>query len=351
MELLIVPSLFYILTNDTPSQVAAQAYRAGVERLAHVSGIGADAASQSLYVRKRAEGELAIRATFADALLIRPAVMFGPDDAFLTIILKLLRRLPIYPMFGRCLTRLQPAFVEDVAEAVARALQGTETHAITYECGGPRVYSYEKLLRAVAHEAGLKPMLIPIPFAAWQRTGMDLGNAPESARHSESSGTDAGRQRVLAGDARIWTTWNFDALCRGDTPADVMESLIKELPRFEKHDRSCLLKDRLRLALLDQALTGNPTTYNELADRLGLEPPQTIHRLGEALETLMKEDVVANRPMLAALCVSKMRPGIPARGFFLAAKVLGVFSGDPAGPEARAFHADELQRVLSFYGS
>ena len=52
-------------------------------------------------------------------------------------------------------------------EAVARALQGTETHAFTYECGGPRVYSYEELLRAVAHEAGLKPMLIPIPFAAW----------------------------------------------------------------------------------------------------------------------------------------------------------------------------------------
>jgi uncharacterized protein YbjT (DUF2867 family) len=95
---------------------------------------------------------------------VRPAVMFGPDDAFLTTILKLLRQLP---MFGRGLTGLQPAFVEDVAEAVARALQRTERHAITYECGGPRVYSYEEFLRAVAHEAGLKPMLIPIPFAAW----------------------------------------------------------------------------------------------------------------------------------------------------------------------------------------
>ena len=158
---------FHSVHVESAERVAAQAHRAGVERLAHVSGIGSDAASPSLYIRKRGEGELAVRATFADALLIRPAVMFGPDDAFLTTILKLLRRLPIYPMFGRGLTGLQPAFVEDVAEAVARALQGTETHAITYECGGPRVYSYEELLRAVAHEAGLKPMLIPIPYAAW----------------------------------------------------------------------------------------------------------------------------------------------------------------------------------------
>ena len=111
-----------------------------------------------------------------------------------------------------------------------------------------------------------------------------------------------------------------------------------------------MLKERLRQALIDQAQTGNPTTYKELADRLGLEPPQTIHRLGEALETLMKDDVAADRPMLAALCVSKLRPRIPARGFFLAAEVLGVFSGDPTGPEARAFHAIELQRVLAFYG-
>src|SRR6266478_4039717 len=58
--------------------------------------------------------------------------------------LRLLRQLPIYPMFGRGLTRLQPAYVEDVAEAIARALQGAETHAVTYECGGPRVYSYEE---------------------------------------------------------------------------------------------------------------------------------------------------------------------------------------------------------------
>ena len=159
---------FHSLHVECAQQLATQACRVGVARLVHVSGIGADVASPSLYVRKRGEGELAVRAAFTDALLIRPAVMFGPDDSFLTTIITLLERLPIYPMFGRGLTRLQPAYVEDVAEAITRALQRTEQHPITFECGGPRVYSYEELLKAVAHEASLKPKLIPIPFAAWQ---------------------------------------------------------------------------------------------------------------------------------------------------------------------------------------
>jgi NADH dehydrogenase len=99
---------FHSVHVEAAERVAVQAHRAGVERLAHVSGLGADAASPSLYIRKRGEGELAVKAAFTDAILIRPAVMFGPDDAFLTTMLALLRRLPIYPMFGHGRTRLQP---------------------------------------------------------------------------------------------------------------------------------------------------------------------------------------------------------------------------------------------------
>ena len=158
---------FHSVHVEAAERVAILARRAGVERLVHVSGIGADAASPSLYIRKRGEGELAVQAAFNGAILVRPAVMFGPDDAFLTTILGLLRRLPIYPMFGRGLTRLQPVYVEDVAAAISSALRGTQTHAMTFECGGPRVYSYEEFLRVVAHAAGLERMLVPIPFAAW----------------------------------------------------------------------------------------------------------------------------------------------------------------------------------------
>lgn len=93
--------------------------------------------------------------------------MFGPDDAFVTTILKLLRRLPIYPMFGRGRMRLQPAYVEDVAEATVRIIQRAETQPTTFECGGLRVYPYEEFVGIVARQAGLSPILIPIPFAVW----------------------------------------------------------------------------------------------------------------------------------------------------------------------------------------
>jgi NADH dehydrogenase len=158
---------FHSIHVESAERIAAQAQRCGVKRLIHVSGIGADARSQSLYIRKRGEGELAVRKAFADAILIRPAVMFGPNDAFLTTILKLLNRLPIFPMFGNGHMRLQPVYVEDVGQAIAKIMQGGQTGSTTFECGGPRVYSYEELLRAVASAAGNKPILFPVPFAAW----------------------------------------------------------------------------------------------------------------------------------------------------------------------------------------
>ena len=110
------------------------------------------------------------------------------------------------------------------------------------------------------------------------------------------------------------------------------------------------LKDDLREELLGRARAGLPATYKELADRLALSPPRTIHRLAGALEQLMDEDLAAGRPLLAAFAVGKARSGVPARGFFLKARALGLFSGDPEGREALEFHARELRRALRFYG-
>lgn len=158
---------FHSVHVQSAQRVAAQARRAGVKRLLHLSGIGADSASPSLYIRKRGEGELAVREAFADAILVRPTVMFGPDDAFLSRILELLKRLPIYPMFGNGQMKLQPVYVEDVGQAIATLLQQEQTGPVVFEFGGPRVYSYEELVKTVANIAGIKCILIPVPFAAW----------------------------------------------------------------------------------------------------------------------------------------------------------------------------------------
>jgi uncharacterized protein YbjT (DUF2867 family) len=152
---------------ECAERVATEAHRAGVEQLVHVSGIGADPASGSSYVRSRGEGERAVRAANPGAVLVRPAVMFGPDDAFLTVILRLLRRLPAFPMFGSGTTRLQPAHVEDVAEAIVRLLQRTDRDPRTLECGGPQVYTYRELVRSIAGGAGREPILCRVPFAVW----------------------------------------------------------------------------------------------------------------------------------------------------------------------------------------
>jgi NADH dehydrogenase len=152
---------------EAAERVASETSQSGVERLVHVSGIGADAGSSSSYIRSRGRGELAVRAAFRDVSLIRPAVMFGPDDAFLTVIVRLLRWLPAYPMFGTGRTRLQPAYVEDVAEAITKVLQNGDMRGITFECAGPRVYSYEELLNTVAREMDRKVVFWPLPFGAW----------------------------------------------------------------------------------------------------------------------------------------------------------------------------------------
>jgi len=148
-------------------RLARLAKKLGVQRFVQVSGIGADPKSASLYVRKRGEGELAVRAEFPGAILVRPAVMFGPDDAFLNTIVRLLKLLPVYPMFGRGETRLQPAYVEDVGEAIARCLEAREAPETTYELGGPRIYTYEDLLRTIGDRLKRRPILVPVPFAAW----------------------------------------------------------------------------------------------------------------------------------------------------------------------------------------
>jgi uncharacterized protein YbjT (DUF2867 family) len=151
-------------------RVALLARQAGAETFVHVSGIGADAGSASPYIRSRGQGEAAVLDAFPSARVIRPAVMFGSGDALLTPLLTMLRHMPVFPMFGRGETRLQPAYVEDVAEAIVRVLRAP-TARRPYELAGPRVYTYQELLRAIAASTDTRPYLVPFPFSLWHVIG------------------------------------------------------------------------------------------------------------------------------------------------------------------------------------
>jgi len=105
----------------------------------------------------------------------------------------------------------------------------------------------------------------------------------------------------------------------------------------------------LRTTLAAVARMGATRTYQQVAAALGLEPPRTIHRVALALEGLMDEDAAAGRPLLAAVVVSRTRDGLPAPGFFARARALGRYDGPETGPEAAAFHADELAAVYAHY--
>jgi len=111
---------------------------------------------------------MAVRHAFPSATLIRPAVMFGPGDAFVTPLLGMLRRAPVFPLFGRGETRLQPAYVEDIAKGIVRALRAPD---LAYELVGPRVFSYAELLMMIGDAVGRRPVLIPVPFALWHAAG------------------------------------------------------------------------------------------------------------------------------------------------------------------------------------
>jgi uncharacterized protein YbjT (DUF2867 family) len=158
---------FHSLHVETAGKIARIARQAGIRRFVHISGIGANTASPSPYIRSRGEGEAAVQTAFPGAVIVRPAVMFAPDDVLLTAILRLMRSLPVYPIFGDGRTRLQPVHADDVAAAIAQICVRARSHHHVYELAGPRVYSYEELLRAIARIAGMRPVLMRMPFVLW----------------------------------------------------------------------------------------------------------------------------------------------------------------------------------------
>ena len=143
--------------------LAREAAAAGVARLVLVSGIGAE--SGSSYIRARGRGELVVRQAFPGATIVRPSAMFGPGDALFGTLADIARRLPVLPLIGGGRTRLQPIYVEDVAEAITRMLADPGATGRTYELAGPGVYTLRELVRIALRLIGRRRLLLPVPFA------------------------------------------------------------------------------------------------------------------------------------------------------------------------------------------
>lgn len=150
----------------------------GIQSLVHISGIGVDTESPSAYVRARAEGEQAVKAAFPQATLLRPSVLFGPDDAFLGM-LAAITRLPVIPLFGRGRTRLQPVHVDDVARAVVAVVQQPAAAGRCFKLGGADILSYCAILKAVLHHTGRRRLLLPVPFTLWHLLALMASLLPQ----------------------------------------------------------------------------------------------------------------------------------------------------------------------------
>jgi NADH dehydrogenase len=144
--------------------IAETAAAQGVGRFVHISAIGAHMNSPAAYARTKAAGETAVREILPGAVILRPSVIFGPDDAFFNRFAAMAGLSPALPLIGGGATLFQPVYVGDVAQAVAAALVMPEAEGRTFELGGPQVHSFRDLMVLMLAVIQRRRFLAPIPF-------------------------------------------------------------------------------------------------------------------------------------------------------------------------------------------
>ena len=164
--------------QDFGARAVAEAARAQGARLVHVSAIGADAGSKVGYARTKAAGEKAVFDTVKDAVVFRPSIVFGPEDAFFNRFAAMARLSPVLPLIGGGGTKFQPVYVGDVAEAVARAVDGAVAGGRVYELGGPEVRSFRELMEEMLAVVARKRLLVSVPWWVAKIQGSLLGLLP-----------------------------------------------------------------------------------------------------------------------------------------------------------------------------
>ena len=148
-----------------PAHIAELAARAGISRVVHMSAIGADDAGTAHYARSKAAGEAAIRDHIPAAVILRPSIVFGPEDDFFNRFAAMSRLTPVLPLFGTGATRFQPVYVGDVAAACTKAVMGEARCGQTCELGGPDILSFRECLELMLRIIGRQRIFAPLPFA------------------------------------------------------------------------------------------------------------------------------------------------------------------------------------------
>lgn len=212
-------------------RVAEAAAKAGIEAFVQLSAIGADAASPSLYARSKAMGEAAVLAAIPGAIILRPSIVFGPEDQFFNRFAGMARSLPFLPLIGGGETKFQPVYVGDVAEAVVLALSGAAKPGAIYELGGPEVLSFRALLTYILKVTNRTRPLIPLSFrlARLQASVMELLPNPVL---TVDQVTLLERDNVVSAAA---LTEGRDLAGLGITPASIEAIVPGYLYRFRKH--------------------------------------------------------------------------------------------------------------------
>ncbi len=162
------------------AEATAKAARAAKARVfIQMSAIGADENSTAEYARSKAEGEKRARAAFPGAIVLRPSIIFGPEDSFFNRFAELARFAPFLPLIGGGDTKFEPVFVGDVAETVARLVDKGEADGRTYELGGPEVFTFRQLMQFTLDTIGRSRLLVPVPWGIAKIQALILGLLPK----------------------------------------------------------------------------------------------------------------------------------------------------------------------------
>ena len=169
---------FARMHGESAGNVARAAAEAGVRAMVHVSAIGASSRALSAYARSKAAAEEAVRAVMPDAVILRPSIVFGPEDRFFNLFAHMAARSPVIPLIGGGATRFQPVYVDDVAAAIVAALDDDDARRQDFELGGPAVMTFRHFMEFIRRETGRCVVLLPLPFAAARVVGRLLERLP-----------------------------------------------------------------------------------------------------------------------------------------------------------------------------